>query len=133
MRWVATSDTDKLDLFLLVGGEELQKLIETLLEQPTNYKSHRPESCTDRPTTKLCCTECGSEPHPKGVPCPAMGKNCLRCRKSNHFARACSSRKPNRFGSQVRALKRDSDPGTSHPEGESEATRRGLPVPNNWG
>ena len=35
MRW---SDTDKLDL--LVGGEELQKLIETLPEQPTNYESH---------------------------------------------------------------------------------------------
>ena len=37
MRW---SDTNKLDLFLLVGGEELQKLIETLPEQPTNYESH---------------------------------------------------------------------------------------------
>ena len=33
MRW---SDTDKLDLFLLLVGEELQKLIETLPEQPTN-------------------------------------------------------------------------------------------------
>ena len=37
MRW---SETYKLDLFLLVGGEELQKLIETLPEQPTNYESH---------------------------------------------------------------------------------------------
>ena len=33
MRW---SETYKLDLFLLVGGQELQKLIETLPEQPTN-------------------------------------------------------------------------------------------------
>ena len=40
MRWMAVSDTNKLDLFLLVGGEELQKLIETLPEQPTNYESH---------------------------------------------------------------------------------------------
>lgn len=40
MRWMAVSDTDMLDLFLLVGGEELQKLIETLPEQPTNYESH---------------------------------------------------------------------------------------------
>ena len=40
MRWMAVSDTDKLDLFLLAGGEELQKLIETLPEQPTNYESH---------------------------------------------------------------------------------------------
>ena len=40
MRWMAVSDTDKLNLFLIVGGEEVQKLIKTLLEQPTNYKSH---------------------------------------------------------------------------------------------
>ena len=39
MRWMAVSDTDKLDLFLLVGGEELQKLIETLPEETTNYES----------------------------------------------------------------------------------------------
>ena len=40
MRWMAVSDTDKLDLFLIVGGEELQKLIETLPEHPKNYESH---------------------------------------------------------------------------------------------
>lgn len=34
------SDADKLDLLLLVGGEELQKTVETLAEQPTDYKSH---------------------------------------------------------------------------------------------
>ena len=58
----------------------------------------------------------------KGVPCPAWGKNCLRCGKGNHFARTCSSRKPNRFGSQVRDLESDPKPSTRHPEGESEAT-----------
>ena len=40
MRWMVVSDTDKIDLFLIVGGEELQKLIETIPEQPTNYESH---------------------------------------------------------------------------------------------
>ena len=40
MRWMAVGDTDKLDLFLLVGGEEIQKFIETPPEQPTNYESH---------------------------------------------------------------------------------------------
>ena len=40
MRWMAVSDTEKLDLFLILGGEVLQKLIETLPEQPTNYESH---------------------------------------------------------------------------------------------
>ena len=36
---MAVNDTDKLDLLLLVG-EELQKLLQTLPEQPTDYKSH---------------------------------------------------------------------------------------------
>ena len=39
-RWMAVNDTNKLDLLLLVGGEELQKLLQTLPEQPTDYKSH---------------------------------------------------------------------------------------------
>ena len=39
-RRMSVSPTDKLDLFLLVGSEELQKLIETLLEQLTDYESH---------------------------------------------------------------------------------------------
>ena len=39
-RWIAVNDTDKLDLLLLVGREELQKLLQTMPEQPTDYKSH---------------------------------------------------------------------------------------------
>ena len=39
-RWMAINDTDKLDLLLLEGGEELQKLLQTLPETPTDYKSH---------------------------------------------------------------------------------------------
>ena len=34
------TNDDKLDLLLLVGREELQKLIQTLPESPTDYKSH---------------------------------------------------------------------------------------------
>ena len=86
-------------------------------------RNNRTGRSTGRPTTKLCCTGCGNEAHPKGVPCPAWGKNCLRCGKSNHFARACPSRKPNRFGRQVRDLESEPDPSTSHPEEESEAPK----------
>ena len=53
---------------------------------------------------------------------PAWGKNCPRCGKSNHFARVCPSRKPNRFGRQVRALESEPDPSARHPEEESEVT-----------
>ena len=38
-RWMAVND-DKLDLLLLVVGEELQNLLQTLPEQPTDCKSH---------------------------------------------------------------------------------------------
>ena len=34
------TNDDKLDVLLLVGGEELQTLIQTLPEQPMDYKSH---------------------------------------------------------------------------------------------
>lgn len=37
---MAVMNDDKLDLLLLVGGEELQKLIETLPDQPRDYQSH---------------------------------------------------------------------------------------------
>ena len=37
---MAVNDTDKLDLLLLAGGEELQKLLLTLPKQPTDYKLH---------------------------------------------------------------------------------------------
>ena len=37
---MAVTNGDKLNLLLLVGGEELQKLLQTLREQHTDYQSH---------------------------------------------------------------------------------------------
>ena len=39
-RWMAVTNDDKLDLLLLVGGEELQKLIQRLQQKPTDCESH---------------------------------------------------------------------------------------------
>ena len=39
-RWMAVNDNDKLDQMLLVGVEKFQNLLQTLPEQPTEYKSH---------------------------------------------------------------------------------------------
>lgn len=109
------------------GGEQLSAKDSNevnKITRPGRYsmRNNRPESSTGRLKPKLCCTGCGNKAHPKGVPCPAWGKNCLRSRKSNQFARACPNRKPNHFGRQVRALEGDPDPSTSHPEEESMAT-----------
>ena len=37
-RWMAVTNSDQLDLLLLVGGEELQKLIQTLPEQQVAHQ-----------------------------------------------------------------------------------------------
>lgn len=37
---MAVTKDDKLDLLLLVGGEEFQKLLQTLPKQPTDYQLH---------------------------------------------------------------------------------------------
>ena len=37
------SNEDKWDLILLAGGEELQKIIETLPHEPTDHNSHLQE------------------------------------------------------------------------------------------
>jgi len=50
-----------------------------------------------------------------------MGKNCLRCGRSNTFDRMCPSRKSNRFGKQVRTLEIALEPNESNPEEDSEA------------
>ena len=39
-QWMAVTNDDELNLLWLVGGEESQTLIQTLPEQPTDYKSH---------------------------------------------------------------------------------------------
>ena len=53
----------------------------------------------------------------------SLSRTCLKCGKSNYFARACPSRKLHRFGRQVRGLESELDPSTSHPAEESEATK----------
>ena len=40
-------------------------------------RNSTPDNSTGRPTTKVCCTGCGNDVHPKGDVCPERGKNCL--------------------------------------------------------
>ena len=39
------------------------------------------------------CGNCGGKWHDKAASCPAYGQKCQKCQKSNHFAKACRSRK----------------------------------------
>ena len=40
VRWMDVSNQDKLDLIFLAGGEELQKIIDTLSYEPSDYNSY---------------------------------------------------------------------------------------------
>ena len=44
------------------------------------------------------CYKCGMRwPHPAGEVCPAIGKTCKRCKKSNHFMSVCRSSSVNQL------------------------------------
>ena len=79
------------------------------------------DNSTGRPITKVCCTGCGNDAHPKGGVYLARGKNCLRSGRSDHSIKICPSRKPNRFVKQVRALEGKLEPSENRSEEESEA------------
>jgi hypothetical protein len=55
---------------------------------------HTPRPQTDgRTATKSQCSRCGFDAHTKDKPCPAKGKQFEKCKKFNHFASVCISRK----------------------------------------
>ena len=52
-----------------------------------------------RISTTKTCTRCGSDKCSQGTKCAANGKQCSKCKKMNHFARAClNTRKTNTAG-----------------------------------
>ena len=51
---------------------------------------------------KISCKFCGYEHAPERKKCPAWGKECLRCKKKNHFAKGCKE-------AAVNAIESDED------------------------
>ncbi|KAK7105840.1 hypothetical protein V1264_017168 [Littorina saxatilis] len=57
--------------------------------------SHRGGSTSQRggrQSGQRSCYKCGNSPHERGTVCPAMGKTCRACGKSNHFQSVCRSK-----------------------------------------
>ena len=55
-------------------------------------QGHGQTSDHPEPRLKFTCGNCGTK-HSKGNSCPAEGKLCYICKKRNHFAKCCRSRK----------------------------------------
>ena len=74
------------------------KQIDTVNARPK--KQERPTKCRHRDETnrkrdkvhdkETICSHCGYKKHSK-KDCPAMGQNCNKCQKLNHFAKMCKS------------------------------------------
>ena len=74
------------------------KQIDTVNARPK--KQERPTKCRHRDETnrkrdkvhdkETICSHCGYKKHSKNH-CPAMGQNCNKCQKLNHFAKMCNS------------------------------------------
>ena len=64
---------------------------------------------------KYQCSRCGGR-HSGRQTCPAMGAECLKCGRLNHFARACRSKVQKKEKPKVHGIEQDSD----SPEDESD-------------
>ncbi|GFO17915.1 transposon ty3-i Gag-Pol polyprotein [Plakobranchus ocellatus] len=81
------------------------KEIEASTEQacPVSARTHKKGAAKSKPwypnpatrnkqNTNSTCRNCGG-PFPHSTSCPAKGKICLNCKKPNHFAKVCRSKK----------------------------------------
>ena len=102
------------DLLLAGRQEEISRFQASHIESKTteapedvNFvrKRDKHKAAFSRKTAQTC-RNCGGEwPHANAV-CPAKGKSCRACGKSNHFANQCrSQRRPRNKGSHVKPLK----------------------------
>ena len=77
------------------------------LRRPGKYsKLHQSKGTASTSNQKNTCFSCGGVfPHPGGRRmCPAYGKTCNRCKKTNHFEKVCRSEKTINEGNQINKL-----------------------------
>ena len=90
-----------------------------LLQRPTDHIA-RVSTYKKRGKSKttLPCTGCGSSDHAsfqRETVCPAWGKQCLNCQKSNHFASVCRYRKQDTASALIAHVRLDEKSGKLSP------------------
>ncbi|KAI4880495.1 hypothetical protein NFI96_000640, partial [Prochilodus magdalenae] len=77
----------------MVGKEHSSEAVHTISRKaenrrPTIYRKAKPRELTSANTE---CGRCGGQHGVKDA-CPAKGKQCLKCKKLNHFAKMCKTK-----------------------------------------
>jgi hypothetical protein len=67
-----------------------------------NFRKSEPGSAGKKKSSH--CSYCGGDGHKSKNDCPALGKSCSHCGKSNHFAKVCKSPKAD-AKSQLKAIR----------------------------
>ena len=86
------------------------------------YRQERPQRAAkqrEHDSTQRTCGYCAGQHSSKDV-CPAKGKQCMKCKKFNHFAKACKSKAPAQSGfhrKTVHTVKENTD---AHDEDDEE-------------
>ena len=82
------------------GHTRIEEEVRRLRMENEAFKSDvRNDRRRDRQRIQKTCTRCGSDKCSQGTKCAANGKQCSKCKKMNHFARAClNTRKTNTAG-----------------------------------
>ena len=80
-----------------------------VVRRKTSYgKSSKSKKNHQNTRPKKECPRCGGQHSPGGT-CPAMGKECYRCGKANHFASKCRSNPPKVHTVNESATESDTD------------------------
>ena len=81
-------------------GDAADKSIDHVKSKPTRHT--RSDSQTR--SANNTCRNCGSHHAPRS--CPAYGKQCLNCKKQNHFAKCCRQSKKGKYRPQSQSPSR---------------------------
>ncbi|KAL0968110.1 hypothetical protein UPYG_G00262530 [Umbra pygmaea] len=79
----------------MVGGRDLNNdAVHAIGRRPEQRRTHATYKAKSREpaTAHRECDRCGGLHTTKDGACPAKGKQCMKCRKLNHFAKACKSK-----------------------------------------
>ena len=97
------SETTAAQMKTLTAGQEASGTLDTA--DVNTVGMDRQKSTGDK--RKYQCGRCGTG-HTRQQPCPAMGAECLKCGRRNHFARVCRTKAQRKQRPKVHGIGQDS-------------------------